>query len=602
VKNIITILIDSVYADCLGQKDGKLSFTPFIDSLVNQNSLFSTNMYSYAPFTNAATKSLFTFSPTLNNYGYYFGINSSEENYLTTLKSNNYKIYNIHYPYYLLNDTNLSLIDHHIYTSGFLFRPIWRDNFEYYANLKLTRQLEKIEYSLMIKALEIVFSSWINYYNNLITDSNSSSLIKLNIGYFSIKDGLDIVNKENDSFKLNKLIYLENLLTKRENHILFNIDKIDTGKFVNKKVINKSFNNNKKFINRISRMTFYLNFINLKLNFKLLFSSLFNFLKTFKLSKLRYFYNIYAALFNVSIMKKQIKDKVWQEVPSARKLIDKTIETINTFDFNNKNFLFVHLLDPHERVSFFTYDSEDYNLIDEELTLCNFQIDNLDKSFKGSLIYQLSLFYVDNQIKRLFDFLKNKNLEDKFTIILLSDHGSSYTYKTIRNNVVNNFFRENYKVPLLIWDKKINFSYKTDQNIILRSDNVFPTVFDLNEFIISNDVKLKSILNKTPKKDLDIITEYMGPGCADMTSKSIWMSIRNNSFMLSIENKINEMFKPTINEFYDLRNDKFEENNLINLRNSIKYSTEINYLISKLGKRFYEIQCSTNDYLSKIKL
>jgi membrane-anchored protein YejM (alkaline phosphatase superfamily) len=136
-------------------------------------------------------------------------------------------------------------------------------------------------------------------------------------------------------------------------------------------------------------------------------------------------------------MKKQINDKIWQEIPSARKLIDKTIETIDNFDLEKNNFLFVHLLDPHERVYFFTYDSDDSNLIDEEFVFFNNYINNLDSSFKGSLIYQLSLLYVDNQIKRLFEFLKKKNIEDKFTIVILSDHGSSYTYNPIRKNVVN---------------------------------------------------------------------------------------------------------------------------------------------------------------------
>jgi hypothetical protein len=71
--------------------------------------------------------------------------------------------------------------------------------------------------------------------------------------------------------------------------------------------------------------------------------------------------------------------------------------------------------------------------------------------------------------------------------------------------------------------------------------------------------------------------------------------------MLSIENKINDVFNPIINEFYDLKNDSLEENNLINSKHSIKYTIVINEFISKLSKRFYEIKKSTNDFLTIVK-
>ena len=79
---------------------------------------------------------------------------------------------------------------------------------------------------------------------------------------------------------------------------------------------------------------------------------------------------------------------------------------------------------------------------------------NAVKSFSGSLTYQLSLRYVDLNIQRLFEKLQQIGELKKTTIFNPADHGSSYTFNPIRDVVVNNFYKESYRPPLLIWKKK----------------------------------------------------------------------------------------------------------------------------------------------------
>ena len=65
--------------ECIGKGKTKESSTPFLDSLLD-NSIYAPNVYSYGPYTDAATKGLWCSMPTLSDYGYYFSINGSNIN------------------------------------------------------------------------------------------------------------------------------------------------------------------------------------------------------------------------------------------------------------------------------------------------------------------------------------------------------------------------------------------------------------------------------------------------------------------------------------------------------------------------------------------
>lgn len=92
MNNVITILVDSVFSECISSRKTKASSTPFIDTLL-KDSIYTPNMYSFGPYTNAATKGLYCSVPTLEDYGYYFGINASEYNPYRLFKENGYETY-----------------------------------------------------------------------------------------------------------------------------------------------------------------------------------------------------------------------------------------------------------------------------------------------------------------------------------------------------------------------------------------------------------------------------------------------------------------------------------------------------------------------------
>ena len=64
-NNVIFFFVDSVTWNYVGKNRAYVSPTPFLDSLRSE-SLVTTKLYSYAPYTDAATRSLFISSEQIH--------------------------------------------------------------------------------------------------------------------------------------------------------------------------------------------------------------------------------------------------------------------------------------------------------------------------------------------------------------------------------------------------------------------------------------------------------------------------------------------------------------------------------------------------------
>ena len=103
-------------------------------------------------------------------------------------------------------------------------------------------------------------------------------------------------------------------------------------------------------------------------------------------------------------------------------------------------------------------------------------------------------------------------------------------------------------------------------------------------------------------KDFDekpyVMTEYMGPGCPDMSSRQMWMSIRDKNYVVAYKVGIYEEFEDgEIAECYDLQKDK---NAYYNISNDIDRAV-ISYLLIPLKKRFEEIKKDNLLFIDKLK-
>lgn len=598
MKNVISILIDSMCSDNVGKTLTGISSTPFIDLLKN-NSIYAQNVYSYGPYTDAATKGLYCSSPTLNNYGFYYGLNAEKSNHYKVFKEAGYETYGIYYPYYLISKKTSKYIDHSIYNSGFCYESVWNGKFKYYSEKKKTNKLTRIEYVLLEKQVNMVFDSWKTFYNNA-AKTNQRIISKIKVFNNDISSGVLKLDEEIQKFNNNKLEYIDSLLEQGMDHDIAKINEYDWNKQINKKNVKRVCRNNRLLFSRIFFYNFYLNIKNRNIKIKNIFYRFLRFLCKKEKKDLRYVINSILLLFSPIQLEYKSLKKNWKYECSANAEINEIINIIKERNNEKPFYISMHAEDPHNYMSFFSYDSDDYNTIAEEIEYIKPLIYGCSKEFKGNLVYQLSLRYIDICIKRLYDFLEAENLLDDTIVLITADHGSSYTFNPIRDSVVNNFYTENYKIPLIIYNKDMKENIKGEYKGMYSSADIFTTLYDIANVESGNVANGLSIIKNGDGRKY-IITEYTGPGCPDLLSKEVWISIRNREYILAY---IIDLKKPIIDkpvELYDVVNDPKQLHNICYKYEEIYRNNDcIKEMVFEIKKRFNEIMDSTNSFIENI--
>lgn len=586
MNNVISILVDSVFSDCLSAGRTEESSTPFIDSLI-ENGVFSPNIYSYGPYTDAATKGLYCGAPSLKHYGYYYGLNSSNNYHFRTFHDNGYETYGFYYPYYLVGSKVRQYIDHTCYTGGFNYPAIWMGKYEYYANRKKDGLLSDDEYTILTKYTDLLFDCWLNFYYKLKHEPESAYIVKNATRNKS--DSEIILKKEYEKYLQNKTLYIDGILDNGINHVFSSINDYIYDYAIDLDWINKNvYVRHKKFFKEIDKVEFWRNLKNNRFNLKKC------------LTNRRYLQNVGICLFSGKYSRYVSRKPEWQLVSSMYKKLETVFDILEKRKTTDKPFYFsLHTEEPHNYVTWFSYDIKNQSIIDEEIEYLKPLLYRCGKKFKGNILYQLSLRYVDLCVKRLVEKLRKLNLLEKTTIVLMADHGTSYSYYPVRESVVNNFYKENYKTPLLVWDGGCRSDYKGEFNGLYSAADVQATICKFVGLQMPSEYCGNALMD-LPKGRECVITEYMGPGCPDMISRDVWMSARNEFYCIAY--KINIASSFDINspvEVYDLKNDPYELSNICD-RVKVKKNEKLLSLASAIEARFIEIKIETKEFLQDI--
>lgn len=586
-NNVITILIDSVFSECLGTGKTEVSSTPFMDKMISEG-IFTPNIYSYGPYTDAATKGLYSGQPSLRDYGYYFALNSTDYYHFRTFKENGYETYAFYYPYYLIGSKVRKYIDNTVYSGGFDLPAVWLGKYGYYAERRKAQGLNNTEYKILINYTDLLFDCWMNFYKKIETDLQSVCIIKDTQKGQAV--GHPILKEEYYKYNQDKISYINDLLDRGFDHPFARIkdyvyDNAIDGNFLRKNVYGRY----KSFFRKLDRKEFWLNLRNNRFSLKDCLTN-----KT-------YLKNTVLCLFSGRYSRRISVKPEWELVSSMQKKLDAVFEILEKRGQGDKPFyISLHTEEPHNSITYFTYDMKDQTLLDEEFAYMEPLLDGCGKHFKGNLLYQLSLRYVDLCLKRLVDKLKELNLLECTTIALIADHGTSYFYDPVRNTVVNNFYKENYRTPLVVWNYNNKDLKPGFYQGLYSAEDVQKT--------ISRAVNLEMIpaqykgyaVPELPEGRGFVITEYMGPGCPDMLSREVWMTGRNKDYCIAYKNPISEEFNENAPvELYDLKKDPKE---LHNLANSvvIKNVEELNALAKAVHLRFDEIRKETTKFVENL--
>lgn len=223
---------------------------------------------------------------------------------------------------------------------------------------------------------------------------------------------------------------------------------------------------------------------------------------------------------------------------------------------------YIKLLDAHE----YNFSSHDWNQNElerqEEYKIfkdCLRKI-SLEKNFRGNLLYDISIRYVDKIIERLFNFLKKEQILDNTIVVVTADHGGSYPNIPVREknaHRVNQFYDELYRIPLLFANKDL--TSKQYSNLVSSVD-IGPTLLDMLGESTPESFRGRSLISGNERSF--VISENQGRGPCDLKRKPILLCVRSSHYKLVYKKPPGENKDGFVDQIYDLHKDPAEMNNL----------------------------------------
>lgn len=574
MKNVVFIVVDSFLYSKIGNTKYGPSPTPFLDSIIPK-SVFVQHLYSQGPYTEAGNRALLTGSDSLTHGGYMHNLNEARDIYLDVFKENGY--YNIEFflPYYLYTHQHFKSIDKQFFTSDFVFNSVWSNRLKHFAEVKRLEPLTEEDYRDISEQLRFSFEAWLNFLDN--TDQSKYKYISRIIEGYDFEKAIQVVKKEQSRFLAAPKVYADEVLKEGINHPLFSIPRCRYEQFIDEQFIDANvYKKHRRLIRTIITKQFYLNAKNQKINLNELLSSLVK-------RNNKYLKSLVFSLGSGLKVKQYKKRFFCQLLPSCRKLLRGVAAEFESSKSLEPIMIHVHPEELHNTTSFISHDISDAGLLEHEFSMFKEYIKSISSDYKGELIYDLSLLYVDDCIRELFASLESKGLWENTLLVVTSDHGFSYDCVPLRQSFVNNHHTENYHIPAIFYDggvhKGIIYDYHT-------SKDVLPTIYDLCGIIKPQSINGQSIICANNRNEY-AISEYLGGGCPDMRRRPIHYMIRDNKWLLVYCVKLIDDFDSgEIVELYDLKKDIEELHN-------IKDSTQVNdisYLLNALREHHSFLQ------------
>lgn len=551
MKNILFIVLDSITNNQLFNCINAEQKAPFLNQL-RSKAITGDKMYSQAPYTEAALMSLLGSLDTLDAGGYM----EKFRNKNTVIDEFNKENYKTYFPTYYpsIYPKYMTYGAKHInYIEKFTFLHLWDYRFKHFRESYLEGKTTKEENIMLEEMLEDNFNAWINLLKLLIEDDEKTIMLNRYVEREDLEETKEKVIEELNRFTVDKPKYLKELFSQGEEHFLFKINPHDYSDKVQDKEFKKWFiNNYTKTFKKIKNKQIKTNLKTARLPLKKIFRNF----KDIKVIK-----GLIAGYKNL-IFDKDILDRINEKYDlfkaqrSFRTVAELTIDWIE----KNKNseipwMAYVHVDDAHYPENFFTYDTNNKDIIATEFKRINSFLDSLPKKYCGTIASDLSLLYCDSIIEMIFKYLEKNSLLERTSVVITADHGFSYYFNPIREKYVISNYRENYNVPFIIFDKDIK-PRKIEG--FLATKDIPATLLDLANIKVPKYFKGKSLLNFEGREFATV--EFMGGGCPDLKRRPIVLGIRNDNYEVMAEIYNNDM---QIKEIYDSKKDYDEQKNLV---------------------------------------
>lgn len=194
---------------------------------------------------------------------------------------------------------------------------------------------------------------------------------------------------------------------------------------------------------------------------------------------------------------------VVEDENNARLVTDFAIDTLNKT--KNKFFLWLHYFQlhalynppaPYDKI--FAVENYTGKIRGNESDLTTFHyVENItiEEIEHVVAMYDGDIKFVDDQIKRLLDFLEEKGLRDNTIIVITSDHGEQLGEKSNNVSLFGHhltLFLQEIRVPLIIKGPNIPVGHIFEEPV--ESVDILPTILGLLNVLIDENIEGKNLL------------------------------------------------------------------------------------------------------------
>ena len=556
-KNVIFLVVDSLNYSRV--KSSNYAVMPYLKKL-EQESIYCQNMYSEAPYTEAACMNIYCGQDTLNHNGYISRYKHSPKTLFEAMQDAGYQTYSFCSP-----SSSIRGVDGLYYHLGFEFGYLWAYRFSHFANVLKNNNLTENDYAVLIELFDDNFSNWIRFTCDIESNKEICSMIvgndKNNKPELVRKD----VESEYATYQNDKKAYINSVLEQGTSHKLFSIPAyVQNNKIKNREFIEQIRQLYTPLFKKIKRKNIKLNRRNNKGVFKGANKKLGFFLRhPSKVNLKNYLKALYISINTIrdlDLFTRIERPDEFKNAPSLNKHLEHFYNWAENRQSDKPYFACIHVDDVHNPEIFFTYDTEDIELLKRQKEISEKYVDSLPKDYKGVISHDLSLLYIDSEIKRMVDFLKEKGLYEDTTIVITADHGFSFAGYPIRDSFVINKYLENYNIPFVIVNSGLAPN-KIEE--ICRSTDIATTLVELSGGVVPENFSGHSILDK-PIRDRKAIIEFCGGGCPDLSRREIMAAAFDKEWFVGVNYTLDsEISLDSVSEIYNLAKDPLQLKNLV---------------------------------------
>ena len=590
-KNYIFFIIDSLNYSHV--KESSVVLMPFLEKLKKEG-LYCDNMYSQAPYTEAAVMNLYCGQDVLENSGYLFRFKKAKSTIFEEMKKAGYITYYNSYQPQCHPSSVRRGIDYLYYNVGYDQGALWSYRIQHYSDLYKVGKITSEDIVALKEIFEDNFIEWLRFVDDVLNKDESTNMIINNAPDYNPDAVKKLVSQEYAIYKSSPETYINEILSIGQEHRFFQMPAyVQNGKIQDRQFVGKIKEEMMPLFKRIKLM-------NLKLNLKNCKGIMSGPLKKFgaflrqpcKASYKNFLKSCYLSvneLKDLDLFQRINSDcDHFKNAPSARTHINHYLKWAEEHKDDGNHFACIHIDDIHNPEVFFTYDTQDMNLIKEEKNAAEELLNQIPKTYYGSLTHDLSLRYMDNVLKYFYGELEKRGMLDNTCIAICADHGFSFSGNPLRDSFVINLFLENYNIPCVFTGKGIEHKVVTD---LRTSKDVPATLCALACGKVPEGFSGHSLIDDYEYPIVQI--EYCGGGCPDLTRRELKIAAFDKSYFVGTLCSLNdELSMDFVTEIYDLIEDPKQ---IRNLRKCTYDESKVNFLLSHIEQRRHDIKQSLAD-------